>query len=150
MTTKLDKLKEVRKALNKLDISIDDASKIIEECQNVDFEYEDELDRLEFLSESYKESLDSNLRDQTFVLKLKKSLLVLAMTLGVGLGTLTFAQNKDELKCKMFVIIEMLAAINYQASINCLCDLSLDEVDYRYKVKKIQYDRKKLEEEHLK
>lgn len=150
MTTKLDKLKEVRKALNKLDISIDDASKIIEECQNVDFEYEDELDRLEFLSESYKESLDSNLRDQTFVLKLKKSLLVLAMTFGVGLGTLTFAQNKDEFKCKMFVIIEMLAAINYQASINCLCDLSLDEVDYRYKVKKIQYDRKKLEEEHLK
>lgn len=150
MTTKLDKLKEVRKALNKLDISIDDASKIIEECQNVDFEYEDELDRLEFLSESYKESLDSNLRDQTFVLKLKKSLLVLAMTFGVGLGTLTFAQNKDEFKCKMFVIIEMLAAINYQKSINCLCDLSLDEVDYRYKVKKIQYDRKKLEKEHLK
>lgn len=150
MTTKLDKLKEVRKALNKLDISIDDASKIIEECQNVDFEYEDELDRLEFLSESYKESLDSNLRDQTFVLKLKKSLLVLAMTFGVGLGTLTFAQNKDEFKCKMFVIIEMIAAINYQKSINCLCDLSLDEVDYRYKVKKIQYDRKKLEKEHLK
>lgn len=150
MTTKLDKLKGVRKALNKLDISIDDASKIIEECQNVDFEYEDELDRLEFLSESYKESLDSNLRDQTFVLKLKKSLLVLAMTFGVGLGTLTFAQNKDEFKCKMFVIIEMLAAINYQKSISCLCDLSLDEVDYRYKVKKIQYDRKKLEKEHLK
>lgn len=152
MITRLDKLKKIRKALRDLGITMEQASDLLEEYKNIDFEYEDEKDRLEYLSESYKDSLKSNLQDQAFVLGLKKAVLILTMTIGLGLGTLTFDQNNKEsdykLKCEIFVIFEMLATVCYQKCISNLYDLSLDETDYRYKVKKIQYDREKLEKEH--